>query len=202
MLIKKLSALIHGSGFLRVTLFAGIIFLVLACGTLTVFFLMERSGSKDERRMESFARLLREYDLLAGKTMLASTKTEKGYERLEREIDRIEKKTISVESWLSVLKRRRTLARFYQPSSENYRKSLDRALEIYPASQHIVSLACELLVKNNAINGEAEQELRKYLPVFTSSSFNAFRLALHVLLGDFNSPRRAAALPSLRRRCR
>jgi tetratricopeptide (TPR) repeat protein len=100
-----------------------------------------------------------------------------------------------VESWLSVLKRRRSAARLYQPSADNYRKSVNRALEIFPASQQIAALASEILVKNTAINTETEQELRKLLPVFTGNSLKDFSLCFYVLLGDFNNPQRAAELP-------
>jgi len=189
--VKLPNLLSKGGGSLRITLAAGLTFFILAGGALSVFYLMERSATKTARQKDNFARALREYDI-----QFKETSAEKEFERLNRGLDKIEKTAIGVESWLSVLKRRRALVRVYPASAENYRKSINNALEIYPQSQPIAAIAAEALVKNTAINNETEKTIRDYLSIFKDPLFNKLRLALHVLLGDFRNPQTAAKLPA------
>jgi len=191
MRFQKLNIRLPESGILRVTFLAGLILLVLTGGVLTFFGVVYRSHTKTTRRQDSFSRILREYDISAG----IYTGTEREFERLGRELDRLEKRAIGVESWLSVLKRRRALARLYPPSVGDYRASINRARKAYPSSQPLAAFAAAALVRNSALNREAESSLRDLLALLTDSSFNRMRLGLHVLLGDFKSPQRAMLLP-------
>jgi len=175
---------------LRITLFAGVILFVLAGAVFTVFMIVGRSSTRTARQEESFSRLLRDYDAAFGE--LAGTEREFVY--LNRDLDRIEKRALGVESWLSVLKRRRALAAIHQPSGENFVNSINRALKVYPMSQPIAAVAAAALVKNSAVNREAEQKLRNWLSVLQDSEFNSLRLSLHVILGDFRNPARALLL--------
>ena len=176
---------------LRITLLAGLLIFVLAGAVLTVFFLIERSSTKTTRQQDSFSRLLREYDEAFAD--LAGTGREFVY--LNRELDKMEKRALGVESWLSVLKRRRSLASVHPPSGENYIDSINSALKAYPMSQPIAAVAAAALVKDSAVNQQAEQKLRNLLSVFQDGEFNNLRLALHVILGDFRNPARASLLP-------
>jgi len=176
---------------LRITIAAGLTFFILAGGALSVFYLMERNATKTARQKDNFARALREYDIQFGET-----NTEKGFERLNRELDRIEKTAIGVESRLSVLKRRRTLARIHPVFAENYHKSINNALEAFPLSQPIIAVAAESILNNTAINNETAAKLRDYLLLLNDPAFNKLRVALHVLLGDFRNPKTAANIPA------
>jgi len=185
------------SKLLRITALTGLV-LFFITGVLFIFFYSLSGGIKNSalKNEDNFSRLLREYDTLA-----QSVKgTEKEFERLNRHLDKLEKKTIGVESWLSVLKRRRSLVKAC-PLSESekflnsYRQSIKRAVKAYPWSQPLAAIAAAALVKDTALNNETEKELRRFLPLFTDSAFNTLRLSLHVLLGDFRSPKRAAQLP-------
>ena len=178
--------------FLRITLLAGLIFLVLAGAVLTVFLLFGKSSTREARQQDSFSQLLREYDASFGEL----TGTEREFVYLNRSLDRIEKSVLGVESWLSVLKRRRALAAVHTPSLENYVNSINRALKAYPMSQPIAAIAAAALVKDSAVNMEAEQKLRSRLPVFSGGEFNTLRLAIHVILGDFRNPEMASLLPA------
>jgi tetratricopeptide (TPR) repeat protein len=184
--------IIKNNNFLRVTFMTGVMLLILGGSVSLVFYLMERSATKITRQQDSFARSLRQYDLQLGKI----TGTQAEYERLNRDLDRIERAAIGVESWLSVLKRRRSLSRMYPSSEENYRKSINNALNVFPNSQPITAIAAAALVKNTTINSEAEQLLRDWLAGLTDPLFNKARLGLHVLLGDFRSPQRAVVIPA------
>jgi len=177
--------------FLRITLLAGLILLILSGAVLTFFYLSERSYSGLARQQDSFFRILREYDVMAAEIY----GTQREYDRLHGELDKLEKRAISVESWLSILKRRRALANNHPPSMENYRNSINNALKAYPSSQPIAAIAASALIKNAALNIEAQEQLRSWFPLIVDPSFNNLRLALHVILGDVSSPQRASVLP-------
>jgi len=177
---------------LRITLLSGLMLLILAGAVLIVFFLAGRSGTKSMRQQDSFYRLLREYDDAA----VENFGTEREFDFLNSTLDRLEKRAISVESWLSILKRRRALARVHQPSMANYRNSINSALTAYPYSQPVAAIASASLVRDSSINRETEEQLREWLSLISDSSFNMLRLGLHVIMGDFRSPERAAQLPA------
>jgi len=177
---------------LRVTLITGLIFFIIGSGALAVFYLTERNSTKTTRQQDNFSRRLREYD-----TLFWDNSADRDFERLNRELDKLEKMTIGVESRLSVLKRRRSLARIHQPSLENYRKSVNNAVELYPMSQPIAAIAAEALIKNTAINKEAEAKLREWMVLLNDPLFNTLRLGLHILLGDFKNPEKAMRVPVL-----
>jgi len=175
---------------IRIILFAGLILFILGSGIFTFFFISEKNATKTTRQQNNFSKSLREYD-----TQFKDTGADKDFERLNRDLDKLEKMAIGVESWLSILKRRRTIAYIHPPSMENYKKSVNNAMELYPMSQPIAAIAAEALVKNAAINREAEAQLRDLIVLLVDPSFNDLRLGLHILLGDFNNPARAMQIP-------
>jgi len=184
--------LIKDAGLLRVTLLAGIILVVLAGVILTTLYIIERKTSKSERQEDSFHRILREYD----NTISVFYGTEREYDYLNGELDRLEKTAISVESWLSILKRRNFLSRNHTRSLLSYHKSINNALSAYPFSEQITAIAAAALVKDAAINTEKENQLRAWLPLMADPSYNSLRLSLHVLLGDFKNPQNASGIMS------
>jgi tetratricopeptide (TPR) repeat protein len=182
----------RGHNRLRVTLLAGLILLIFICGALIFLYFSERSIWKNFRKQDGFYSIMREYDALA----VENYGTQKEYDRLHHELDRLEKKAISVESWLSVLKRRRQLAKYHAPSVENYHASINSALKAYPKTESIIAIASSALVKNSAVNRETENKLRDWLPFLTDPALNNLRLSLHALLGDLNTPQKAQVLPA------
>jgi len=186
-----MSGIIHGGNRLRITLLAGLILFILICGGLIFLYFSERSIWKNFRKQDSFASIMRDYDFLAEEIY----GTQREYDRLHHQLDRLEKKAISVESWLSVLKRRRALAKIDPPSLENYHSTINNALKVYPYAEPIAAIAAASLVKDSAVSKETEAKLRDWLPCISNPSLNILRLSLHALLGDLNSPQRAQALP-------
>ncbi|MCL2174900.1 MAG: hypothetical protein FWB73_02530 [Treponema sp.] len=184
--------ILNNARLLRITIFAGIILVFLSAAVLTTFYIIGRISSKSTRQEDSFHRILREYD----SAISVFYGTEREYDFFNGELDRLEKKAISVESWLSVLKRRNFLSRSHSRSLSNYHKSINNALSAYPFSEHITAIAAAALVKNAALNDEKSNQLRIWLPLIADSSYNKLRLSLHVLLGDFRNPQRAAAVMS------
>jgi predicted negative regulator of RcsB-dependent stress response len=184
---EKWDALFRGS-LLRVTFFSGLILaLLIGGGTATVYLLgggrlRVRGGERDG----GFYRLLRDYDRAAGHG---------GSESLDRELAKLEQRAGGVESWLSVLKRRRRLARLDHRYMPAYRQAARRARQAFPYSEPLAALASAALLQDAAISREAEAELRDCLPLFTDSRLQTLRLSLHVLLGDLKNPGAASALP-------
>jgi tetratricopeptide (TPR) repeat protein len=191
MKLPKLKKIISVNNGLRVILLAGLMLFSLACITLTVFYFIERSNSRISRKEDNFYRIMREYDI----SYDIYTGTERELERLGRELDRLEKVAIGVDTWLSVLKRRKALSVRHPPSLENYRASIGRAQKLYPSSQPIAAIAASAIIKDRALNEEAEAELRAVLAGINDPAFNKLRLSLHVLLGDFKNPGTALGLP-------
>ena len=175
----------NSRGVLRITLFAGLILLVLT-GIVFAGLLIYKNTSV-RGRQETFNRLLREYDISAS----VFYGTEREIDALHSELDFLEKRAISVESWLSVIKRRRALASVHQPSQILYQNTVNNALAAYPQSPVLSAIASASLVKNSALDSQSENKLREWLSLMQESSFNKLRLGLHVILGDFRNPQRA-----------
>jgi tetratricopeptide (TPR) repeat protein len=175
----------------RITFLTGIIlFALTGCLFVFVFFMGGRSH-KRARQEENFSFLLREYD----KMILGLTDFHGEIGAIDKELDRLEKKTLGVESWLSVLKRRRSLTRLYPPAIEAYQRSTERAVKAYPWSQPLAALAAAAIIKDRALDNKAEKEARSLLHALSDPVFNDLLLSFHVILGDFNTPEKAAALP-------
>ena len=186
----------HPVNLLRTTVFSGLL-LVLFLGLLLV--VIYATGRFISAEQESrFYRLLVEYDYkyrqIVGSGQQTALRQE--LDSLDHELDRLEKRAEGVESWLSVLKRRRRLAQIDFPYRKSYAQSSRRAAAAFPHSAPIAAVAAAALVHEAAITVETETQLRAMLPLFSESRFAPIRLCLHVLLGDFRDPRTArAALP-------
>ncbi|MDR2922733.1 MAG: hypothetical protein LBU85_05265 [Treponema sp.] len=139
--------------------------------------------------------MLRDYDLAA--LAVETSGTAREFEKLTGELDKLEKQAVGADSLLSVLKRRRNLARLYPACAPAYHHAVRRAAEAYPWSGPIAALAAAALVKGAAITREAEAELRSYIPLFADPVFSPLRLSLHVLLGDFSAPENSVLLSGL-----
>ncbi|MCL2229532.1 MAG: tetratricopeptide repeat protein [Treponema sp.] len=177
---------------LRITLLAGLILLVLAGCVLTVFFIMDRRGTDAlTRQQDSFNRLLREFDA----DFSDIYRTDREIDRLGSLLDKMENRAVGVESWLSILKRRRAIASLSPSLISHYRSTIEKALVAYPLSQPIVMIAAADLIKNAAITRETEEKLRIWLLNITDPSFNDIALSIHILLGDFKNPETALLLP-------
>jgi hypothetical protein len=180
---------------LRVTFFAGVLLLLLI-GVLLVGAFISGRGTAGGMRESAFHRLLREYDFRYRQITETGAVRRQEFEWLDNDLDRLEKQAEAVESWLSVLKRRRQLARLDLRYEESYRQSSRRAAVAFPHSEPIAAVAAAALVRNAAITRENETYLREVLSLLTDSRFAPLRLSFHVLLGDFKSPEQAyASLP-------
>ena len=181
---------INSNGLLRVTLLAGLILIFITGVSLLIFHSIGRNASAQARRQNNFSQLLSEYDM----SLSVFYRTEREYDQLHLALDRLEKNAIGVESWLSILKRRRALTLSHPPSLVFYHRSIDRALDAFPASQQIAAIAAAAIVKDSKITSEDETRLRALLSVTNDPSFNSLCLSIHILIGDFKDPQSAAVV--------
>jgi tetratricopeptide (TPR) repeat protein len=179
---------------LRITFFSGFMLLLLVGGLFVgMFFTGGRGG--EEGKANTFHRLLREYDFRSRQLFETESISvqRREFERFHNDLDRLEKESEGVENWLSVLKRRRQLAQIDSRYEQFYRQASRRASLAFPYSEPIAAIAAAAQVHNAAITREGEARLRDALPLLAGHRFASLRLSLHVLLGDFNNPEKAAA---------
>ncbi|MCL2599894.1 MAG: tetratricopeptide repeat protein [Treponema sp.] len=190
----------QGSGLLRTAFFSGLTLLLVFGGVLVAIYSTVGTGMFRVREEIGFHRLLQDYDFRYGQILAAGQITiSHQLDSLGRDLDHMETRIEGVENWLSVLKRRRRLAAHAGPvpgigprHAQIYRDASRRALRAFPFSEPIAAVAAAAAVHGVAITGEREEELRQILPRLSSTGFVPMRLSLHVLLGDFHSPERAA----------
>ena len=191
----------QGSGLLKTASLSGFILLLLFGGGFVTIYTIVGPAMFRAREEVGFHRLLQEYDFRY-RQIIGTGRPVAGYQldSLSGDLDHLETRTEGVENWLSVLKRRRQLtshahaipgmgSRYLQI----YRQSSQRALRDFPFSEPIAAVAAAAVIQDAAITAEREEELREILPRLTSTRFVPMSLSLHVLLGDFQSPERAAA---------
>jgi tetratricopeptide (TPR) repeat protein len=118
---------------------------------------------------------------------------------LNRLLDRLEKRALSVESQLSILKRRRNLIRSSLPETADtfkaaYLAAAKRAAASFPSSEPLAALAAEALVLRDGGEGDP-QALEGYLSRLSDDRFLPLTVSLAILSGNMADPRKAAALP-------
>jgi len=164
-------------------------------GALLAGTVIRGGGAADGVRESAFHRMLREYDFKYRQMADSGAVRRQEIDRLDGDLDRLERQAEAVESWLSILKRRRQLARLDSRYEESYRMSAQRAVTAFPHSEPLAVVYAAALVRNTAITRENEAYLRDALPMM-GSRFVPLRLSFHVLLGDFRNVEQAlASLP-------
>jgi tetratricopeptide (TPR) repeat protein len=169
---------------LKIIFLSGIILALLVLGALAALSRLRPGDSPPED--QGFFQTLRDYDRAPGGS---------SPEFLSRKLDKLEKEAQGVEAYLSVLKRRRALARTDPRFLPPYREAARRAAAAYPYSEPLAAIAAAALIRGQALT--RAEELGQYLTVLSSGSFYPLRLSLHILRGDFKDPRTAAEIPSL-----
>ncbi|MDR0878322.1 MAG: hypothetical protein LBN21_09725 [Treponema sp.] len=168
------------------------IFLVLLGGLV---FLTRHTVRNDPARQGIFFRELQEFDALLLKT------PEPAPRHIDGLLNRLEKKAISVESRLSLLKRRRNLAHVSTVNRAQfqgaYRKAAERAVSAFPFSEPLAAIAADALLLEypGQFPAEIQTTLRQYAGLFSEKRLLPLALDIGVLLGDLSDPAHAAALP-------
>jgi tetratricopeptide (TPR) repeat protein len=174
--------------FLKLTFLSGAILALLTGGTL-IFFSLRRAADPVPAG-DTVYRSLREYDAAA-----RGVQAREDPERLSRMLDRLEEKALGVELHLSILKRRRALARIHPRFISTYQEAARKAAAAYPYSEPLAALAAASLLPG--IFGNTGADMRKYASLLSAAQFSPLKISLHILLGDFKSPQSAAALPRI-----
>ncbi|MDR0376124.1 MAG: tetratricopeptide repeat protein, partial [Treponema sp.] len=182
---------------LNVALVAGVIVGCILLGALGVVSIIERNLTQSGQDDERFFRALQEFDVF-----LENTQGIASVNQINRAFDNLEKKALSVESLLSVLKRRRFLAQQDAHFLAVYQKSAQKAASRYPASAPLAAIAAEaLLFLPDEPGSDAELEnaqaelLRSYASRLFGTRYKPAALSVYVLLGDMNDPAKAAQIP-------
>jgi hypothetical protein len=141
--------------------------------------------------------MLAEFDLLAERPEGASP------EQLNSLLEGLEKKALSVESHLSVLKRRRNLARYSGFPPERaalfigaYGEAAARISGRFPHSEPLAALAAEaLFLGDPLIAPETAAALEELLARIRDPALRPLVLSLYVLAGKLGDPQSAAGVP-------
>ncbi|GHV04242.1 hypothetical protein FACS189485_09210 [Spirochaetia bacterium] len=163
---------------------SALIFLSLSPGR-NLFFV---SGNSDQ---DMFHRLLREYD---ASFAAAVPRENSGRDSLpvngrqERMLNRLEKNARSVETWLSVLKRRRNLAEEGPRFLGQYRDAAIKAAMVFPHSEPLAALAAEVLLRTSPAAGA---EVKNYTSRIHEGRLMPLVLGIGILAGDMENPERA-----------
>ncbi|MDR0472450.1 MAG: hypothetical protein LBH43_02095 [Treponema sp.] len=121
----------------------------------------------------------------------------------EKLLRRLEKRAGSAEERLSVLKRRRQLARENPHFLPGYRNAITNALKDFPHSQTVAALAVEaaFLYGNSEepyfIPPQSYAAAEAHISGFAPGRFDALRLCFYVLSGIFEDPLKAASIPGI-----
>ena len=181
----------------RIAFLTGLVLVLFTGGILAGIYLSVDPAVFKEAEEIGFYRFLRDYDFKIRMILEAGAEPARyDLNGLDYDLGRLERRASGVESWLSVLKRRRVLARLDSRFDQAYRQSIRKAAVAFPHSEQIAVIEAAALVSNTAVTGETESELRKILPLLTDSRFASALLSFHILLGDFRNPEKAALLPS------
>ena len=142
-------------------------------------------------RLSSFSQALEEYD--------QKDKDSLSFRQHNSLLDALEKKTIDIESTLSVLKRRRHQALRAPSDREQYLKSYiqaaARAHKQYPHSAQVAAVAAEALVLNGfSGEGEIAAELQELASLMSDGALTNLSLAFSVFAGSMQDPAQAVLL--------
>jgi tetratricopeptide (TPR) repeat protein len=134
-----------------------------------------------------FHRLLRDYDRIAG-----SAPEPERFDTLSGLLDKMERNVQGVESWLSLLKRRRALAPASPRLLGRYRDSSRRAAAAFPWSEPLAAVAAAAVLRGAPITADTGAALRLYADRLNETHLCPLALGILILTGAFNSPGLAA----------
>jgi tetratricopeptide (TPR) repeat protein len=173
---------------------AGLLLALVIAWALVFYSVLRDRGVYPETAQESsssFSRELARYDAVF---------LQDSPEALSPMLNRLEKHAKSQEERLSVLKRRRDLARENIRRDPRwlaaYEKSAGDAAAAFPYSEPIAAVAIEaILLANDPPGGEALALLKNLSNRITQPRFDTLALSLLALGGDLENPAKAAAVP-------
>ncbi|MDR0312830.1 MAG: hypothetical protein LBI14_04470 [Treponema sp.] len=163
----------------------GIAFVIILVLALLVFSIGRNNLIFPGQSSASFARDLGRYDEALG--------VERP-ELLAKRLDRLERQAKSQEEWLSLLKRRRNLARLDSQYISDYQKSGRGAVKAFPYSEMISAVAGESLLYNPIVNADL---LLDYAGRLSRQRFDPLILSFYALTGVLGDPEKTAAIDGI-----
>jgi tetratricopeptide (TPR) repeat protein len=140
-----------------------------------------------------FHRLLRDYDRIAGATLVpGSAPDPERFDTLSGLLDKMERNVQGVESWLSLLKRRRALAQSSPRLLGRYQDSGQRAAAAFPWSEPLAAVAAAATLRGAPVTANTGAALRLYADRLNETHLSPLALGILILTGAFNSPALAA----------
>jgi hypothetical protein len=134
-----------------------------------------------------FHQMLREYDLSLASPLLPAEP-----DTLNKMLDKLEENTQGVETWLSVLKRRRNLALSSPRFLGQYQDAAIKAASAFPHSEPLAAVAAEAILRNSS--PAAAAALKTYASLITEPRLSPLVLGVRILSDGLESPGSAAAL--------
>ncbi|MDR2536648.1 MAG: hypothetical protein LBD29_11525 [Treponema sp.] len=181
--LKKPSILLIGA--------LGLVLALLAGGGV-YFFAFHKRNAGSAGDGEAFYRELADFDGL----LVKSESFEKP-ETLNRRLDRLERNALSVESHLSILKRRRLLARQDSRFVLPYQKAAQEAAEAIPSSEALAAIAAEAILLNQPVlEEETKAKIRRYSARLSEPNLKPLALGLYIILGDLRDSAKAETIPN------
>jgi tetratricopeptide (TPR) repeat protein len=172
------------------------LFLLTAAASALAFFSFYPGWSapgRESGESDPFRRGLREYDALFSRVQPAS---DPGL--FIRTLDRLEKNSMGVENRLSLLKRRRHLARLDGQFLASYREKALESAGAFPYSESLAAVAAEsLLLGEEAPDEKALPRLKELASRIRGAALSPLALGIYVLCGDLEDISRAVAVPGL-----
>jgi hypothetical protein len=163
--------------------------LLLAIFGVSIFFASRR---RPESLPGTFYGSLRGYDAFA-----ADSREPSGAALLNRMLDKIDRQDLPIDSRLSLLKRRRSLAKSDSRYLPAYREAAVKAAAQFPYSQPLAALAAAALIQDAPITEETEKNLRPYIPLLTEERWAPLSLGIRILCGGMKDSSTASAVPYL-----
>jgi tetratricopeptide (TPR) repeat protein len=177
--IRKISNLLRGNP-LKVAGLEGLFLVIVLVCTLLFFTLSRNELIFPIKISGNFARELIKYD-----EALALERPE----ALERRLVILENQARSQEEWLSLLKRRRNLARLDALFVSGYQKSGSAAVKAFPNSEAIIAVAGESLLYTPKANAG---QLNEYADKLVQSRFAPLVFSIYALTGLLGDPETTA----------
>jgi tetratricopeptide (TPR) repeat protein len=173
----------------KLALVTGALLSLVICAALVFLSLRPERDYSGSAPSDLFHRTLRDYDLIS-----AGPPDPERLDTLSGLLDKMERNARGVESWLSLLKRRRALAGTSPRMLSRYRDSSRRAAEAFPWSEPLAAIAAAALLQGAAVTAENAGTLRDYAALISESGLSPLALGVFILAGDFNSPALSPAL--------
>ena len=170
--------------------------LIIAWGLILFIIILGGDPNINSGLLElSFRQELNSYDLLDAPRRIRDGENPA---IIEAHLSSLLEKAISVEEYLSVLKRRRVLAHIDRRYIDSYEHAARRALEEHPHSAPLAAIASDALLMNSFILNEEDRALLgNYAFNLSQSRFSLMELGLWILSGEMENAERASAIPWL-----